>query len=402
MITANSGIICNGSSFTIVAAGAATYSYSGGSAVVSPTVTTPYAVSGTSSAGCVSGASAISIVLVNSSPSISATSGTLCEGNTFSIVPTGAISYTYSGGSAFVSPTVSTSYSVWGTSAQGCISMAPAISNITVTAAPLVSVNSGTICQGLTFMLNPTGAISYSFSGGSAVVSPSSTTSYSVMGINSQGCISTIPAIANVVVNTTLSIAVNSGSICEGGTFTIIPSGASTYTYSGGSSIVSPTVTTSYSVVGTATGGCISLPALATVTVYSKPILGINSGAICLGSSFTMVPTGAQTYTFSSGSPVVSPSVNTTYSVTGTSSAGCLANNAVVSLIVVHSLPLITATSGSICEGTSFAIVPSGAATYTISGGSLVVSPTLTSTYSVSGTSSLGCVSSTPALSTVT
>ena len=115
-------------------------------------------------------------------------------------------------------------------------------------------------------------------------------------------------------------IAVNSGSICSGKSFTLTPTGASTYTYSSGTNIVSPLTTTSYSVRGTSALGCVgSNTAISTVVVNASPVIAVNSGSICSGKSFTMIPSGASTYTYSSGTNIVSPLATTSYSVRGTS-----------------------------------------------------------------------------------
>jgi hypothetical protein len=132
----------------------------------------------------------------------------------------------------------------------------------------------------------------------------------------------------------------------------MLPSGAFTYTFSGGSSIVNPTVTTTYSVSGTSSLGCISLtPAITTITVMPLPTLSVNNGVICSGQSFTIIPTGALNYTYSGGSAVVAPSVNSTYSVSGNNGFGCI--NTAISNVSVNPLPFVSVlTSDSlICIG---------------------------------------------------
>jgi len=404
IITVNSGSICEWGAFVMNPSGAATYTFSSGSATVFPNSSTSYSVTGTSAEGCSSALPAISNVTVHPAPVISVNSGTICSGQSFTMVPSGAFTYTFSSGSAIVSPTTSSSYSVTGTSDQGCVSStSPAISNVSVNDPPFISVNSGAICSGQSFTMVPSGAETYTFSSGSPVVSPTVNTSYSVNGTSADGCVSSSPAISNVTVNSLPVISVNSGSICSGQSFTMIPAGAETYTFSGGSSVVSPIATTSYSVNGTSAEGCVSSsPAISNVTVNSLPVISVNSGSICSGQSFTMIPSGAETYTFSSGSAVVSPTVNTSYSVSGTSAEGCVSSSPAISDVTVNTLPVISVNSGSICSGESFTIIPSGASTYTFSGGSAVVSPTTTTSYSVTGTSAEGCVSSLPAISNVT
>ncbi|MDI1353789.1 MAG: T9SS type A sorting domain-containing protein, partial [bacterium] len=400
-VIAVNGTICAGASFTLSASGASSYSYSSGSAVVSPSINATYSVIGTSSAGCAS-APAFCTVSVNLIPQIAVNSGTLCAGTTFTLAPSGAFSYSFSGGSAVVSPTSSTSFSVTGTSSAGCTSSAAAISSVVVYGAPLISVSGGTSCAGNTFTISPSGAVSYTYSGGSAIVAPTVSSTYSVIGTDALGCKSTIPGTLLVNVYTLPVISVNSGAICMGNSYTLIPAGGNSYTVSGGSTVVSPTTTSSYFVLGTSSVGCVSAsPAIATMTVNALPIISVNSGSICAGSVFTMVPGGASSYTFSGGSATVSPASNSLYSVSGTSTAGCISFSAATSSVVVKSLPAITVNSGSVCMGSSFTINPSGAFSYTISGGNSIVQPSVSTVYSVTGTGTNGCSSSAPVLSSV-
>jgi hypothetical protein len=400
VLTVNSGAICSGASFTISPSGASSYTISGGSAIVSPTANTSYSVTGTTNAGCIAAAAAISNVTVTPLPVISVNSGTLCMGSSYTLMPTGAQTYTYSSGSPVVSPTVNSIYFVTGTSAAGCVAASPAMAGVTVVPGSPISVNSGSVCPGGAFTLTPSGAATYSVSGGSFVVSPVNTSTYQVSGTNLSGCAST-PVTATVTVESAPVVTVNSGAICAGGSFTLSPSGAVSYTYSSGSPVVSPSVNTIYTVTGSGTSGCISVPAVAQVTVHALPFISVNGGTLCAGKAFTMVPAGAVTYSYFPAGPVVSPSANSTYSVYGTSNQGCTSTLAAISSVSVVIPPVISVNSGSICDGSSFTLVPSGAASYTYSSGGAVVSPSATSSYTVFGGSSSGCIS-TPAIATVT
>jgi sugar lactone lactonase YvrE len=406
--TVSNSVICSGSSTTFSASGADTYTWSNGviqGAAYTPTNTgvLTFTVTGTQTGSCtLSGTTAISVT-VNITPTITVNSGSICSGSSFTMAPSGASTYTYSNGSNVVSPTGNSSYSVTGTSAQGCMSINTAVSSVTVNARPTVAVNSGSICSGSSFTMAPSGASTYTYSSGSGVVSPTGNTSYSITGTSAQGCLSSNTAISSVTVNARPTVAVNSGSICSGSSFTMAPSGASTYTYSGGSGVVAPTANASYSVTGTSTQGCVSInTAVSSITVHATPTVTVNSGAICSGTSFTMVPGGASTYTYSNGNAVVSPTMSTTYSVTGTSVQGCVSSNTAISSVTVNTTPVIAVNSGAICAGRSFTMVPSGAATYTFSNGNAVVSPTATTSYSVTGTSAQGCAGSNMAIATIT
>lgn len=402
-VAANSGSICSGQTFTINPTGANTYTFSSGTAVVSPTTTAYYSVSGTSSLGCLSNTPAISFITVAQLPVITASGANICSGASYVIQPSGANTYTFSGGSAAVTPTANTSYSVTGTALNGCVSASPAVVNVTVTANPVIVVNSGSICAGNLFTLTASGANTYTYSSGANVVNPLVTTSYSISGTSTLGCVSSTPAIATVTVNSLPVISVANGSVCSGNSYTLSPSGASSYTYSSGSPVVTPSASGYYLVSGTNSLGCVSATsAVAFISVISNPSILVSSSSICEGQSFTLQPSGADSYTYSGGSAVVNPTTSTSYSITGSSLAGCVAQSPAVATITVLASPVITANSGTICAGNSFVFNPSGATTYSYSGStSATVTPSATSVYSVIGTSSLGCVSLVSANATV-
>lgn len=314
----------------------ATYTWSTGantpSITVSPSVTTTYTVA----VNTPTNVSSISIS-VNPTPIVAVNSGTICSGDNFTITPSGASTYTITGGLSIISPTINTTYDVIGTSSLGCVSSNTAVSSVTVNALPTITVNSGTLCIGSTFTIMPSGASTYTYSSGSSVVSPTINSTYEVTGTSSLGCVSSNTAISSVTINTVIpTITVNSGAICNGSTFTITPSGASTYTYSGGSSVVSPTTNATYNVTGTSSLGCVSSnTAVSTVTVNALPTIGAATtlSLICVGETVNLNATGATTYTWlpaGSGATVsVSPIVTTNYTVTGTDVNGCSSSTTV-------------------------------------------------------------------------
>ena len=132
--------------------------------------------------------------------------------------------------------------------------------------------------------------------------------------------------------NTFTFAAVSSSSIiCKGQSATLIASGASSYTWQPSSvvsntSTVTPLANSIYTVVATNTAGCISTRTIS-ITVKPTPTIAVSSGTICKGQSFTITPSGASTYTYSSGSSVVSPTLTTSYSVTGTNTLGCVSTS---------------------------------------------------------------------------
>jgi len=304
---------------------------------------------------------------------------------------------------------VNTSYTVTGTSAQGCIASNTVVSDVTVHITPTVAINSGSICFGnsitLTPSVNPSGSVTYTITGGNYTVSPATTTSYSLQATSALGCISANTAIANVTVVALPVVSAANGTICEGVVFTPTVGGANTYTYSAPTPLT-PSVNTIYSVIGRNTlTGCISNPPTNfTVVVNPRPSIVISGSTnICLGSATTLTASGANSYTWSAGNgPTVtlSPSVTTNYSVFGTSSAGC-SSLAVVNISVLPS-PTITVTGGGICTGGTFTLAPNGAVNYTYLPNGPIVTPTATTIYTINGEDANGCTMLTPITTTIT
>jgi hypothetical protein len=124
--------ICQGSSVTLYAIGAGSYSWSSGvngqQAIVMPNTTTSYTVLGSNAYGCVG--SAQQMITVNPLPVISVLGNTvICEGERMNLAGTGAVTYTWSSPSFYVigspvsitPPMGSMAYMVSGTDANGCV-----------------------------------------------------------------------------------------------------------------------------------------------------------------------------------------------------------------------------------------------------------------------------------------
>lgn len=400
---ASSTSICNGASVAILGGGATTYTWMPGSIntasiTVTPTITTSYTLSG-STAGC-TGSKTLAVT-VNPTPTISAsaTNSIICLGGSTTLSGSGASTYTWSGGvtnGVAFSPTVTTTYTVTGTSVSGCTNTA--VKTITVNPLPVISVNSPTICVGQTATLTASGATTYSWSSGSLLnpttVTPVSTTNYTVTG-TLIGCSSS--TIATVIVNPLPIITVNSPTICAGETATLTAGGASTYSWSTSSTsnpiFVSPLVNTNYSVTGT-TLGC-STTTNVNVIVNPIPVVLVNNPTICFGQTATLTASGATTYSWNTGATsnplMVSPGTTTNYTVTGTS-LGCSSSS--IAIITVNPLPVISVNSPSICIGQTATLTASGATSYLWStgiGSNIInVSPLSTTNYTVTGTT-LGC-----------
>lgn len=272
---------------------------------------------------------------------------------------------------------------------------------VNVLPAPNLTAPNGTICNGQSFTFTPSGAASYTFP---FSVSPTVTTNYLGYGTNTLGCTSTIIVTVTKLNLTPPTITAPGTLMCSGQNFTIMPSGALTYTFSNGGPVVSPTSSVNnYTITGTDINGCTN-KAICTVSLVLKPVITGTSGTICIGNTFTINATGANTYSYSGGSNVVSPIASTIYTVTGYNSLGCSSNPINISVIVNTVIPTITANSGTICPGKTFTIYPSGGISYTINTGTssnvlqfggYPVSPSQSTSYTITGTNSGNCRNST-------
>jgi gliding motility-associated-like protein len=394
-VSVNSATMCIGNTATLTANGASTYTWNTTATTPvinpSPTITTIYTVTGTDIHACKN--SATSTVTVNALPIISVNSATICAGNTTTLTASGANTYTWSTTSTTPtispSPTTTTVYTVTGTNANACKNSAT--STVTVNALPMVSVNSATICEGNSTTLTASGANTYTWNTGtinaSITPSPTTTTVYTVMGTNANGCKNSVTS--TITVNFLPVISVSWATICIGGSATLIASGANTYTWNTG--VITPTITTSpntttfYTVTGTDIHACKN-SATSTVTVNPLPIISVNSTTICMGGTATLVANGASTYTWNTGSTgatiTPSPTVATVYTVTGTNIYAC--QNSATSTVSIKSLPIVTPTVNEVCVGQTIHLMSNSVAgsLYTWSGPngyiSSVQNPTIT------------------------
>lgn len=158
-----------------------------------------------------------------------------------------------------ITPTMSGMYVVQVT--DGACSITRSV-NVTVSPNPTLTVNNPTVCAGTPAVITASGASSYSWgigqNGPSVNVSPINTATFLVTG-TTNSCSSSTTATVTVVPAITLSLSSTATLACAGTQVTLSLSGANSYTWShgptGGTVVVSPTISTTYSITGEA-GPC--------------------------------------------------------------------------------------------------------------------------------------------------
>lgn len=416
-ITPSSTVLCSAGSVTLTASGSTTYTWNPGGAttasiVDSPTVTTTYTVSSDNASGCI-GTQTVT-VNVSSMPTItvSAASTTICAGSTTTLTASGASTYTWNPGAltgttVAITPTTSTTYTVDGDNGLGCVST----QTIDITTTPGLTLTpastSNTLCAGSPATLTIGGASTYTWNpgaltGATVVVTPTTTTTYTINADNGAGCIGTETITINVNALPSLSVTASSTVLCSAGSITLTASGGTTYTWNPGgattASIVdSPTITTTYTVSSDNASGCIGTETI-TVNVSTAPSITITAmpvGTICAGTTATLTASGASGYTWNptaSTTAVITdnPATTTTYTVTGDNGFGCTATNTFVLNVAAGSSVTAVANPTAACANSTINLSATGATTYTwlpmgTNGASVTATPSVSTTYTALG-----------------
>jgi gliding motility-associated-like protein len=358
--------VCIGGNLTLSGSGATTYTWTGGvsnGVSFAPASTASYTVTGTDAIGC-SNTSSISVP-VNPLPTVNASAipgNTICIGDQCTLNGSGAQTYTWTApvvNNTPFSPAATATYTVTGTDANNCSNTSTI--QIVVNPLPILNVNStpnDSICEGNSVTLVANGASNYTWSGGiqnGIAFSPTSTSTYTVVGIDANSCSNTLTQTITVNPMPFLTLGPDV-EFCQGDSVVLNATTANaTYQWQNGSP--SPTFTakqTGFYWVSITVGPCVRYDTVQ-VIVNQYPIinLGIDT-AICAGKSMTLDATCPNcTYTWNDNSTSSTLFVETagTYSVTATNK-GCSSTDE----IEVDIIPLPIVNLGldtAICKGES-------------------------------------------------
>jgi len=169
---------------------------------------------------------------------------------------------------------------------------------VTVNILPTINANDETICLGGSVSLTATGGTSYTWSpgtylntttGATVTSTPAADILYTITGTDANGCQNT--ATSNVTVQGNAPInAGNDTTICSGQSVTLTATGGATYTWdqglgAGNNFVVSPALTTTYTVNGTDANGCTGADQIV-VTVNPVPTVNpVANQTVCANSS---------------------------------------------------------------------------------------------------------------------
>jgi len=286
---------------------------------------------------------------------------------------------------------------------------------VTINALPIANASEDqTICLGESAILTATGGTTYLWNTGettaSIEVNPELETVYSVE-VNSNDCSSTDEV--TIFVNEPPVITITEDLvIVEGESTTLTANGSDNYEWNTGevteSIVVSPAITTTYSVSTLGSNGCIS-NVTTTVTVVPQIVaIASEDVTVCNGDTVTLTASGGSTYTWNTGDLgselIVNPTETTTYTVTAQDDYGYTDTDEVT--IFVNEAPTITVENDLfVMIGNSITITANGGISYLWNTGEttaeVTVSPEVTTTYTVTGYAENGCQSTIDVLVTV-
>jgi uncharacterized repeat protein (TIGR01451 family) len=377
--------------------------------------------------------SAFSITSPPSLATITNGTSTICPGGTANLVSTstgGTPGYTYlwsppsglsnpNASSTLAYPTMTTTYTLIVTDANGCT--ATATSTVIVNSPAIISVNSPTICAGQAAVLTATGGTTYSWNTGATsnpyTVIPATTTTYTVTGTTAAGCVGTATATVTVAVGPSITLSPSPATCgaCNGAIGTSAP-GATTFSWTGPSgftsTVMNPTglCAGTYTLTATGSTGCSSTavttvgnssPVVATIGSVTPTACGASNG------SATVFATGGTTpysYSWSHGATTATANglAAGTYMVIVTDVNGCTftANVTITTSSTLTGTVSSADTPCGACNGTANVSASGGTTPYTylwtgpgtLTGqGTPALSALCAGTYTVVVTDSAGC-----------
>ncbi len=347
--------LCSGSSVTLTATGANTYSWSpggqsGNSITINPAITTTYSVTGTTN-GCSNTVN--TTVTVYQKPVIPTQAITICSGNTFSIIPVNS-------GSVIVPPGTTYSWPAPVSSPAGAISGGSAQTGQSLISQTLLNTtnSSATLTYTVTPVSGTTGACIGSPFTITVTVSPQPGASNQATTICSGQTFNATPSGVPAGTNYTWSAPVSIPSgIITGGMAQTVPIGTISQVLTNQSNQPANLI---YTVSPTA-GSCGSSSFTVTVTVNPRPVIPNQSVTICTGDSFyvspvnspnTIIPAGT-TYTWNV--PTMPSGVSGAASGNSSVISGMLVNNSNTTKTVTYNITPTSGADGN-CVGAPFSV----------------------------------------------
>ncbi|MEZ4772990.1 MAG: PKD domain-containing protein [Bacteroidia bacterium] len=373
----------------------------GKSVVANPEQTTTYTVTASDAQGCQASRTVTLFVSgLGNKLKVAPFAPVICAGESVTLSAVGAVNYewsprtglnTFSAASVVATPTKTTTYTVTASDLDGCVFTDTVRVEVRPRKVITVEPASPMICEGSSIKLRVNGEGVYNWSPGyglGAVTGneidafPTQTTTYTVNGVDAQGCTSTGQVTVSVEKIQPISVYAQDNGICKGQATLLTAKGGGSYVWSPATGLdktsgaiisAAPKVTTTYTV----TGGSANCPQTQTVTVEvaePKPLkIEPETPQICMGGVVKLEVFGGTTYIWNgdeglssaAGSVVsVSPKKTASYTVMSVDTAGCETSGAVTVRVNAGGFLSATTSASSVCAGEEITLSADGADTY--------------------------------------
>lgn len=357
----------------------------------------------------------------------------VCIGDTASLTGSGGLTYSWSPGTAISDPNISnpsafptntTTYTLTVYDSLGCSDT----DNVIVTVHPLPVVGSTTaaICIGDTAQLSASGGVSYSWSPAATlnnpnisnpVANPDSTTTYTVVVTDSNGCVNAISTTLTVHPLPIPMVSSANKFLCNGQSVQLNATGGVNYSWSPATwlnnvnipnPVSTPPLSAAYTVTVTDHNGCRNQASIS-VTVYPLPLYSIGPDTtICQGETAHLNVNGGSTFNWTPATglscdtcsnPSASPDSTTKYYVDITNSVGCTVTDS-ITVTVIPTQTITISKDTFVCSGSGVQLGVSGGVNYQWSPAAgldnpfvpfPVASPDSSTTYTVNVISPSGC-----------
>lgn len=354
-------ILCHEGSSTLTAVGGIAFNWSTGATSNNITINEAgtYTVTITNSFGCSATTSAVATI----EPQIIANiigNDIVCAGESITLHATGGEDYLWNTGlntaSLTHTPTSNTTYTCTVTSVNGCEAVAS--KEVTVTPLPTPEISGPTfLCEGSSIQLTATGGSAFVWNNGitsnqNTITEPGSYT----VTVTQNNCSASTQTFITQYPTPHTTISGNT-QFCAGDSTYITVTGGDSYLWNTGATANSIVAHQSgnYSVTISDEHGCSTTQSL-TITALDLPQITINGNTqLCMNDATLLTANGANSYIWNNGvesaTLSVSPTENTTYSVTGTHANGCTASTS-ISLIVYPTFNIEL--DDEICQGGNY------------------------------------------------
>jgi gliding motility-associated-like protein len=279
-------------------------------------------------------------IVISTEPTFTLSDSTICIGNSLTLAPQGVGgTYTYtwtpqmavptSTGSMTWNPTISNEFSLLATNTYGCTHL----DSLDLTVNPLPNMglvaSASSLCPNENLTLTASGAATYSWSGPGVTsattnvqsILPTGSGVFQAIGYTAEGCVDSIQTNFTLYPKPVLTFTADQ-EICVGQMASLTVSGADSYTWNptnlvGTQVYVSPSITTSYQVIGFNQFNC-SDTAVSVLTVHPNPIASIGAEPYLLTSdspnvTFTNLSSGQLISTWNFGDGTITEESNATF-----------------------------------------------------------------------------------------